>query len=309
MRVFQLNPNAKNYTENSVVTIGNFDGVHLGHQAIIEHSLKIAKKKSLPLMVMIFEPQPKEYFDFTNSPSRLFGLREKLHALKQLGVDYVVCMHFDANFSMLLPREFFLNILVDALHAKHIVIGKDFYFGRGRLGSPEAMLEMAINQQLALDIYDFHCVDDQRVSSTLVRNLLAAGKLDEAEQMLGHPYYMIGRVGYGQRLGHQLGVPTANISISRYKSALHGIFCVKIKSCHSDALWLGVANIGKRPTINGQKKILEVHLFDFQGSLYGEFLQVSFLHKLRDEMKFDSLDALKHQIHTDIQSAKHFFEH
>ena len=309
MRVFKLNSKAADYKYGTVVTIGNFDGVHLGHQALILHAKSEASEKNLPCLVMLFEPQAKEYFNPSDCPARLNSLREKIFLLKSLGVDYVACVRFDTYLANMLPDTFFVTLVLNACCAKQVIIGPDFYFGKGRQGSPEAMQKLALNYRIPVMIYPFYECDDIRVSSTRVREALEANDLKLAQNLLGRPYFILGKVIYGRQLGHQLGVPTANIKISRYKTALHGVFCVKITVCHSETTWMGVANLGIRPSIDGQQWFLEAHLFDFQGLLYGDFIRVEFLHKIRDEKSFSSLDALKQQIHLDIQSAKQFFLH
>jgi riboflavin kinase/FMN adenylyltransferase len=303
MKIFKLNPNAKAYTQGTVITIGNFDGVHLGHQALIAHALVSAKSLQLPLLVIIFEPQPKEFFQGQEAPPRLFGLREKLWMLRQLSVDYVACIRFNARFSTMLPQHFFA-FLMNSCYARAMVIGQDFYFGQGRSGSPEAMLGLAKSANIPLEIYDFHHIKGERVSSTLVRQFFAHGEFTKVEHFLSQPYFMLGRVIHGQGLGRTLGVPTANIRISQDKTALRGVFCVKIVACSLKKQVFGVANLGYRPSVNGQKLSLEVHLFDVDQDLYGQFLQVFFLQKLRDEQKFDSLSELKQQILQDMQNAR-----
>ena len=309
MRVFKLNSRAKDYHQGTILTIGNFDGVHLGHQGLILHAKSLAESKELASMVMLFEPQAKEYFKPYDCPARLSSLREKIYRLKALGVDYVVCVGFDALLANTLAEKFFESLIVKSCHAQQVIIGPDFYFGKGRGGSPQAMQELGVNYQVPVEIYPFYEADNLRVSSTRIREALQENDFNKAQELLGRPYSMLGKVVYGQQLGRQLGVPTANIMISRYKTALHGVFCVKITVCHSKSVWMGVANLGKRPSVDGQRWVLEAHLFDFQGLLYGDFIQVEFLHKIRNEQSFASLDALKQQIHLDIQSAKLFFEH
>ena len=309
MRIFKLLPTAPELSHGSVLTIGNFDGVHIGHQRMLSHVLGVSKDLNLPVLVVLFEPQPKEYFVGKTAPIRLFGLREKLWALKSLGVHYVACITFDSEFASHSPEYFFAEYLIRQFRAKHIVIGEDFYFGKGRSGSPQQMLSLSHRHGVFFEIFQMHYVEQTKVSSTLIREYLEKSLFKQVEQLLLRPYFIIGRVGYGRQLGRQLGFPTANIAMQRYKSALHGVFCVKISICRSGQVWYGVANIGYRPTIGGQKKrMLEVHLFNFYGSLYGEYLQVSFLKKIRDEKKFASIDALKQQIEHDICLAKQFCE-
>jgi riboflavin kinase/FMN adenylyltransferase len=308
MRIFKLRPTAPDLNHGTVLTIGNFDGVHIGHQRMIAHVLQKAEKLQLPLLVVLFEPQPKEYFAGKTAPIRLFGLREKLAVLQSLSVHYVACITFDSEFASHSPEDFYKHYLIQQFYARHIVIGEDFYFGKGRSGSPQQMQALSQVYDISFEVFQVHCVRDTKVSSTLIRDYLQNSAFNQVEELLSRPYFILGRVGYGRQLGRQLGFPTANIAMQRYKSALHGVFCVKISNCRSGQEWYGVANIGYRPTIGGHKRLLEVHLFDFQGSLYGEYLQVSFLQKIRNEQKFASIDALKQQIQHDICFAKQFCE-
>jgi riboflavin kinase/FMN adenylyltransferase len=309
MRLYKLNSAAANSSLGTVLTIGNFDGVHLGHQALVKHAQAIAHTRQLPLMVMIFEPQAKEYFKPDNCPARLYKLREKICVLKTLGVDYVACVRFDSMLANTLPQDFFQHVILKECDARYLIIGPDFYFGKSRKGSPQSMQKLATNHGLPLEIYPVFSIGEQRVSSTWVREALAKNDFPLVHSLLGRNYFMIGKVGYGRQLGHKIGVPTANVMISRNKTALHGVFCVKITVCRTQSIWLGVANLGKRPTVDGQKWVLEVHLFDFQGLLYGDFIQVEFLHKIREEQTFSSVQTLKQQIDLDIKCAKEFFMH
>lgn len=304
MQIFKLDANAKDFHQGSVVTIGNFDGVHLGHQQMLKKLLSIAQAKNLPVMVILFEPQPKEFFNPTQAPFRLFGLREKLSVMQDLGIAYVACINFTHEFASLSPEVFFHDYLKLKLHAKYLVIGEDFRFGSGRSGDVASLHHFAKQEQIELEVFDFHKIADTKVSSTNIRTFMMSDAFSEVEKLLGQPYFIMGKVGYGRQLGRQLGVPTANIAMQRYKSALHGVFCVKIVDCQSNQQWYGVANIGLRPTVGGQKRMLEVHLFDFHESLYGHYLKVYILKKIRDEKKFSSLEALKQQLHQDIGFAR-----
>lgn len=304
MHIFKLNPKAQDFQNGCVVTIGNFDGVHLGHQKMLKKLLSIANTKHLPVVVVLFEPQPKEVFNPTQSPFRLFGLREKLSVMQDLGIDFVACINFTSAFATLSPEVFFHHYLKQKLHTKYLVIGEDFRFGSGRTGNVECLRHYAKQENIEFEVFDFHKISDTKVSSTMIRDFMLSNAFSEVEAFLGQPYFIMGKVGYGRQLGRQLGVPTANIAMQRYKSALNGVFCVKIEDCKSNQLWYGAANIGLRPTIGGQKRMLEVHLFDFYGSLYGHYLKVYILKKIRDEQKFSSLEALKQQLHLDIDFAR-----
>jgi len=290
-----------------VATIGSFDGVHLGHQAILRQLIQVAREKNLPAVVIVFEPQPHEFFAGDKAPARLMRMREKLEALWSAGVDKVLCLHFNQELRSLSAEQFIDRVLVQGLAIKHLVVGDDFRFGCDRKGD-FALLQIK-GAELGFEVTDTHTleIDGKRVSSTRIRHLLEAGDFAEAEKLLGKPYGIYGRVVYGKQLGRQLGVPTANVDLRRYRSPLHGVFAVT--AIFKDGTQVqGVANIGVRPTVNGLKKpLLEVHLFNFSRDIYGVVIDVVFRHKLRDEQKFASLDELKAQLQTDISQAKAFF--
>lgn len=290
-----------------VATIGSFDGVHLGHQAILRQLIQVAREQNLPAVVIVFEPQPHEFFAGDKAPARLMRMREKLEALWSAGVDKVLCLHFNQELRSLSAEQFIDRVLVQGLAIKHLVVGDDFRFGCDRKGD-FALLQIK-GAELGFEVTDTHTleIDGKRVSSTRIRHLLEAGDFAEAEKLLGKPYGIYGRVVYGKQLGRQLGVPTANVDLRRYRSPLHGVFAVT--AIFKDGTQVqGVANIGVRPTVNGLKKpLLEVHLFNFSRDIYGVVIDVVFRHKLRDEQKFASLDELKAQLQTDISQAKAFF--
>lgn len=293
--------------QGCVATIGSFDGVHLGHQAILAQLKKVAESLGVPAVAIIFEPQPYEFFQGEKAPARLMRFREKLQALWAAGIDKVLCLHFNEAMRKMPAEAFIQEILVEGLQVKHLVVGDDFRFGCDRKG------DFALLQQTGriagFTVTDTATLetDGKRVSSTRIRQLLEAGDFAQAEQLLGKPYSLHGRVVYGKQLGRQLGVPTANIDLRRYRSPLQGVFVVTAKFTNSD-LVQGVANVGVRPTVSGEKKpLLEVHLFDFAKTIYGSVIDVVFHHKLRDEQKFNSLDELKAQLQTDIQQAKDYF--
>lgn len=289
------------------LTIGNFDGVHLGHQAILLHLRAKADELGLPMAVLLFEPQPREFFQGQNAPARLMRLRDKFELFSQFGVDYLICIRFNQAFSTQRAEQFILNGLVNKLHVKFLSIGDDFRFGAERQGD-FAMLQQ-FGKQYGFTVEDNHsfCQNALRVSSTAIRQALADGNLTQAEQLLGHPYSIIGKVIHGNKLGRTIGFPTANIRLQRQVNPIQGVYAVKVQ-LPTGELVNGVANVGKRPTVNGIKQLLEVHLFDFERHLYGQNLSVIFCHKLRDEMKFPSLEALKAQIAQDAQDARFFFQ-
>lgn len=291
-----------------VATIGSFDGVHLGHQAILARLLEEGRARNLPTLVMVFEPQPHEYFARDKAPPRIMRLREKVNALFALRVERVLCLRFDARLRNLAARDFIQQILVDRLAIAHLEIGDDFRFGCDRAG--DFRLLQAAGAQHGFQVRDTRTflVQGERVSSTRVRQLLETAQLSAAARLLGRPFSISGRVVAGRRLGRTLGVPTANIGLGRYRSPVSGVYAVTVWLSDSDPRHKGVANVGVRPTVAGNAKpVLEVHLLDFSGDLYGRRLQVEFCHKLRDEQKFGSLDELKQQIQRDLDAARRFF--
>ena len=289
------------------LTIGNFDGVHLGHQAILRHLRAKADELHLPMVVMLFEPQPREYFCAENAPARLMRLRDKLRYLKQAGVDMVIVAKFDRTFANLPAQQFIEDWLVRKLNVKFLSIGDDFKFGVKRQGN-FALLQQA-GEQFGFTVEDSRsfCLDELRISSTAIREALANDDLTLAEKLLGRPYRILGRVIHGNQLGRTIGFPTANIRLHRQVNPAKGVYAVKVR-LKSGAFFNGVANIGTRPTINGVNQLLEAHLFDFQGDLYGQWLDVELCHKIRNEMKFPSFDDLKAQIAKDIETAKNVFK-
>lgn len=284
-----------------VATIGNFDGIHLGHQNLIKTLKKEASRLKLPLVVILFEPQPKEYFVKKEAPARLSTLREKLNALEKCGVDYVYCIKFNKKLAETSAPEFATHYLFNRLKVTHLLVGEDFKFGKNREGNVALLKKIGALNSCAVEIFpEFHA-NQERISSTGVRLALALGDLEHAAQLLGRPYSLCGRVIKGDGRGRQWGIPTANIGLQRISLPLKGVFIVRV-SLNSQTVF-GVANIGSRPTVDGTKNILEVHLFDFNESIYGEMTQVYFLHKIRNETKFESVESLIIQIHKDIAAA------
>ena len=287
-------------------TIGNFDGVHLGHQSVLAQLVEQGRERRLPVTLVTFEPQPREYFAPDFAPSRLTRFREKLEALQHCGIDRVVCLHFDDRLASLEPQQFIQRILLDGLDVKYLVVGDDFRYGRARSGNFEML--QAAGREHGFPVNNTHtfCVGPERVSSTRIREALQQGDLSGAAAMLGRPYWMSGRVAHGDKRGRTIGYPTANIFLHRNSVPVAGVFAVEMHGIDEQALH-GVANVGNRPTVDGNQSLLEVHLFDFDRDIYGHHVQVSFLKKLRAEQKFDSFDLLKQQIHVDAQQARDFF--
>lgn len=286
-----------------VLTIGNFDGVHLGHQAVLEQVSQKAKQLGLPSIVMTFDPQPLELFAQDNAPARLTRLRDKFVQLSKLDIERLLCVNFNRRFANQTPNEFITDLLVKRLGVKFLVVGDDFCFGKNRQGNFQML-------QQAGEKYGFEVVSTQsfrlqklRVSSTAIREALAEDDLDSAADMLGRDYSISGRVSHGRKLGRTIGFPTANIPLKRCVSPVSGVYAVQALGL-GDTPINGVANIGNRPTVNGVRQQLEVHLFDFQANLYGKQLEIVLRHKLRDEIKFESFDALKQQIELDAEAAR-----
>lgn len=289
-----------------VATIGNFDGVHLGHQLVLGQLAIKAAEMNLPSQIIIFEPLPQEFFAGGRAPARLTRLREKLQALQRFSVDRVLCLRFDRRLAEMPAQAFIERILTRGLGARYLVVGDDFRFGRDREGD-FAMLEHAGERQgfTVVNMPTFE-IEGRRVSSTRVREALERGLMAEAEKLLGRPYRMSGRVVRGEQRGRLLGFPTANIRLERQVSPVQGVFAVQVYGLDREPLE-GVANVGQRPTVGGVEPRLEVHLFDFERDIYGRHLHVDFLRKLRDEMRFDSVEQLSHQIERDTESARRFF--
>ena len=292
---------------HNVVTIGSFDGVHLGHQAILKQVCDQAKRLNVASLAMIFEPQPHEYFAGEKAPARLMRLGEKAQALFAAGIDRVFCLPFNRKLSELSAQAFIDEILVERLGVKHLVVGDDFRFGAGRTGDYALLTDNGKRQSFTVVDTHTYLAGDERVSSTRIRQLLEQSEFAEAKRLLGKPYTINGRVVKGKQLGRTLGAPTANVHLHRYRSPLSGVFAVVVSiNGHTHK---GVANVGVRPTVGGDTKpILEVHLFDFANDIYGEQISVECVYKLRDEQKFDGIEALTEQIHRDMQYAKDYFQ-
>lgn len=291
----------------TVLTIGNFDGVHEGHRALLARLRELGASAGLPPTVLTFEPHPREFFTPASAPTRLSTLREKLELIAEEGVEYAYVCRFNAHFATLTAQEFIERILVDTLRVRHLIIGDDFRFGARRVGDFELLREAGKGLGFQVEAMQTVEIDGRRASSSAVRQALAEGRLEQAAHLLGRPYSIDGRVVHGDKLGRQLGFATANIRMKHDRPPLLGVFAVEV-SGFGDSLMKGVANLGFRPSANQVvRPILEVHLFDFTGDLYGAHLNVRFLHKLRDEMKFPNFDALKAQIAADVGAAKNYF--
>jgi len=289
-----------------VATIGNFDGVHRGHRAVLAGLARRARELGLPACVITFEPLPHEYFRPSEAPARLTRLREKLGLLRETGVDRVLLLRFDERLAAQPPQEFIGELLVGRLGVRHLVVGDDFRFGRDRAGDFALLCRAGAARGFGVESTSTYALDAARVSSTRIRSCLDAGDLPGAAELLGRPYRMEGRVMPGQQLGRQLGYRTANIALRRRRTPLSGVFAVTASGADGGPR-AGMANLGTRPTVAGLRTLLEVHLFDVEIDLYGQHLCIEFLHKLRDERKFDSLDALQAAIAGDERAARAFF--
>ncbi|MCC5452638.1 bifunctional riboflavin kinase/FAD synthetase [Rheinheimera sp. UJ51] len=288
-----------------VLTIGNFDGVHLGHQAVLAQVKQLAQSKQLPSCVMVFEPQPLELFAGSDAPARISRFREKYLALAELGIDRLLCVGFNRAFAAQAPEQFIEDLLLAKLGVQHLIVGDDFHFGQARSGN-YALLERAASKYgFGLNSTSSLKLEQQRVSSTLIRSALQADQLHLAETMLGRPFALTGRVRHGRKLGRNLGFPTANVWLYRKKLPVSGVYAITARTCFG--VFQGVANIGNRPTVQGVREQLEAHLFDFNQDLYGSQIEVVLRHKLRAEQRFDNLDALKQQIAVDEAAAKQYF--
>jgi len=287
----------------SVVTIGAYDGLHHGHTQLLDRVLKEARAKDLPAIVMSFEPTPKEFFSAASPPARLMRFREKFEALADYGIDIFYCPRFDTTMRGISADAFIRRILVHGLNARHIVVGDDFRFASKREGETEHLLRASRALQFAVDQVPSVIVDGVRVSSTKIRESLASGNLDRATALLGRPYRMSGKVVKGRQVGRSLGYATANVDIRRRQSAVLGIFAVRVHGLPQGPVD-GVASVGTRPTFDLYKPVLEVHLFDFDAEIYGEYIHVDFLAHLRAVEKFASAEELVAQMDIDAENAR-----
>ncbi|HPI59353.1 bifunctional riboflavin kinase/FAD synthetase [Zoogloea sp.] len=305
MQVFRGIPERSDH--GCVLTIGNFDGVHRGHQALLAKLRAKSRANGLPSAVLTFEPHPREYFTHENRPIRLTSLREKIQRIADQGVDRLYIGRFNARFAALTAEQFIEEILVRGLGARHLMIGDDFRFGKGRQGD-FALLE-ATGKTAGFTVEAMHTLvhEGERVSSSAVREALAEGDMPHAARLLGHPYSISGRVMHGDKIGRSIGFPTANIQLKHRSPPLMGIYTVSVEGL-VDTPWPGVASVGVRPTINDAgRPTLEVHLFDWKAECYGAHLKVNFLAKQRDEERYDTLEALTAQIARDADQARAYF--
>ncbi len=286
-----------------VATIGNYDGVHLGHTEIFKRLKRLGEKLGVPSVVIIFEPHPEEFFFHDECPARLSRLREKYRLIAERGVDRLLLLKFNRQLASLPPERFVRSYLVDKLGIKALIIGDDFRFGRGRTGNFNTLTALGRAYDFEVEQTPPFLFVGKRISSTYVRSLLRHGYLTEAERMLGHPYCMEGRVVHGHQRGREWGFPTANLDLHRIESPVSGIFAVKVHWLEDEPL-NGVAYAGSRPIIDDPRYVLEVHIFDYDADCYGKRISVQFVHKIREDIAFDSFDAMAEQIGRDCDAAR-----
>ncbi|MHB0990478.1 MAG: bifunctional riboflavin kinase/FAD synthetase [Burkholderiales bacterium] len=293
----------------SAVTVGNFDGLHLGHQTMLKQLVSTARERDLTSCAVTFEPHPREFFNPDNAPARLSSLRDKLENMKSLGVEQVHICNFNRTLAEMPPTRFIDQILLDGLRMEYLLIGDDFRFGAQRGGDFALLQKQSATRGYALEAMHSVTTDGLRISSTAVREALANGSFDTAQRLLGRPYQISGRVIHGEKLGRTLGFPTANISIRHDNIPLSGVFIVQVRGLGAEPL-PAVASLGIRPTVNpAARPLLEIHLLNFSDEIYGRILRVDFLAKLRDEEKYPTLSALTQQIQRDVACAHDYFNH
>lgn len=292
----------------SVVCIGAFDGLHLGHRALVRHAVERAQWHGVPAVALSFEPLPREFFSGGHPPPRLLTPRAKFAGLRALGADQVGLLRFDRRLSALSAEDFVARVLVARLAAREVWVGPDFRFGKGRAGDIDLLQRLGADRGFRADAIAPLHLDGERVSSTRIRAHLQEGEFDRVTQLLGRPYSVDGRVVRGRQLGRTLGYPTANLRFAGKRPALSGIYATWVHGVTS-APWPSVSSFGTRPTVDGVEPLLEAHLFDFDGDLYGRRIDVEFVTKLRDELKFPDLAALTHQMHHDAEQARALLSH
>ena len=294
--------NLRDKHRGCVLTIGKFDGVHLGHKAVLSQLIEQARQRNLPATVMVFEPQPEEVFFPDSAPARLSTLRDKYEALSAIGIDRLICVKFNPTFASQSPETFTEDLLVNRLGVEFLVVGDDFRFGKQRAGDFDMLVEAGQRHGFSVVNTKSMRMADCRVSSTAIREALQHGDFEQANAMLGNPFCINGKVVHGEKRGRTIGFPTANVLLKRLNTPINGVFAVQVTV--ENTVYGGVANIGHRPTVNGTRSQLEVHVFGFSGNLYGRRICVQPVAKLREEKKFESFDKLKQQIVQDAAQAE-----
>lgn len=308
MRVIRGLDSVKPFVGGCVLTVGNFDGVHSGHKAVLQELCRRGGELGVPVVVVLFEPQPLEFFAKNNAPTRLLGWRDKAVQLAKLGVDYLVLAKFNARLANYAAEDFVADFLCDKLQVRELVVGDDFHFGKGRCGNFQTLVEQGNRCGFGVSKTTPHIQQGSRVSSTLIRDALHSGDLHGAKLLLGRDYCLSGKVTHGNKRGTAIGFPTANIAVQK-NPPLTGVYAVMIAGLGDKKIG-GVANVGVRPTVAGcDKPIMEVHIFADIRQIYRQRLSVHFQHKIRDERRFDSIDSLKKQIQQDVIVAKQLLSH
>lgn len=300
-------PHLKPVEEHTVVTIGNFDGVHLGHQQLIGKTIDYANKFNLESVVVTMNPLACQYFAGNDLPMILTPFRQKFEILKAMNVDWGCFLNFNDSLANCSAEQFVNSIILKGLNAKHVIVGDDFRYGKNRQGDFCQLQEMCSANNVSVEQISTFAKNGRRVSSSLIRDLLIESKFRESAVLLGRYYSIAGKISQGEKLGRQLGFPTINININQRVLPVHGIFCVKVRFGNGN-VYNGAASLGTRPTVGGVSKILEVHILDFDKQVYGENVEVFFHHKLRNEVKFGSLEELKRHINEDVLQTRLFFE-
>ncbi len=304
--------NLRDHHQKCVATIGNFDGIHLGHQAIISQLKEIAGKHDLPTVIITFEPQPQEYFSPGNAPARLTRLREKIEEMERLSVDRLICLRFNSELASLSPRDFVKRLLIEGLDIRHLVVGDDFRFGKDRQGNYATLEKMADEFGYQLEHTNTCSFAGERISSTRIRQALANDDLNLARELLGRDYAISGRVVHGDKRGKSLGFPTANMELHRLHSPVAGVYVTRVhimrrRQGADETIHPAVTSVGTRPMFDGEGMRLETHILDFDESLYAKHIRVVFLKKLRAEDNFSNVDDLIKAIATDIENARQYF--
>jgi len=304
--------NLRDHHQKCVATIGNFDGIHLGHQAIISQLKEIAGKHDLPTVIITFEPQPQEYFSPENAPARLTRLREKIEEMERLSVDRLICLRFNSELASLSPRDFVKRLLIEGLDIRHLVVGDDFRFGKDRQGDYATLEKMADEFGYQLEHTATCSFAGERISSTRIRQALANDDLNLARELLGRDYAISGRVVHGDKRGKSLGFPTANMELHRLHSPVAGVYVTRVhimrrRQGADETIHPAVTSVGTRPMFDGEGMRLETHILDFDESLYAKHIRVVFLKKLRAEDNFSNVDDLIKAIATDIENARQYF--
>jgi riboflavin kinase/FMN adenylyltransferase len=304
MRILRHYRNPPPEAKGAVVALGNFDGVHRGHQALIAQAARIAKERGRPLAALVFEPYPREFFRPQDEPFRLTPFRAKARLLSELGIEFLIVLGFDAEMAGKLAQDFVMEVLVHELGILHVVVGSDFRFGKGRGGDAAVLAYMGEMEGFGVTVFKPVLENGEKISSSKVRAALKSGRPEEAARLLGHWWRIEGHVASGDKRGRTIGFPTANLKLEHTLHPAFGVYAVRARPYGGGRVYDGVANFGLRPTFAVTAPLMEVHLFDFSGALYGEIMEVELIAYLRGEKKFASLDALKAQIAADSEAAK-----